>query len=330
MTATAVIAPVGPERTRRSAARALEALASLERGTHTIKVGRIALRASNLDKVLYPEAGLTKGDMLRAYARLAPAVILHARHRPLAMKRYPDGVDEAPFFQKRVPESHPSWLHVSGPVGEHGIHYPLLDDVRTLLWAANLGSIELHVLLARHDAIEQPTALVFDLDPGEGTSIIECCVVAQLVHELFADLGLDSYCKTSGSKGVQVYVPLNRPSVTYEQTKPLSKAVAELLEKQHPELIVSKQRKELRRGKVLIDWSQNDPSKTTICAYSLRARERPRVSTPVTWQEVGAAADGSNREALRFEVDDVVARIAQHGDLFAPVLTQRQSLPDLG
>jgi len=301
----------------------------LERGTHNVVVGRTSVRASNLDKVLYPGSGTTKLDMLRTYARIAPAVLAHARGRPLTMKRYPDGVEADFFFQKRVPDKRPDWVHVTAPIGDQRVAYPLLDDVRTLLWAANLGSIELHVLLARHARVQSPTALVYDLDPGEGTGIVECCVVAELVRELFAHFDLDSHAKTSGSKGVQVYVPLNRPSITYEQTKPLSKAVAELLEREHPDLVVSKQRKDLRRGKVLIDWSQNDPSKTTICAYSLRARERPRISTPITWDEVREAAAGTDQEALRFEVDDVVARLNTLGDLFEPVLRQRQSLPDL-
>ena len=327
---TAAIAPVGTERDQRAAQLAVEALEPLERGTHQVMVGRTSVRASNLHKVLYPDAGTTKLDVLRAYARMAPAVLAHGRGRPLTMKRYPDGVDAEFFFQKRAPEQRPSWVQATGPIGDQQVNYPLLDDVRTLLWAANLGSIELHVLLARHTAVQSPTALMYDLDPGEGTGIVECCAVATLVRELFATFDLDSYAKTSGSKGVQVSVPLNRPGITYADTKPFSKAVAELLEREHPDLVVSKQLKELRRGKVLIDWSQNDASKTTICAYSLRARERPRVSTPVTWQEVAETAAGSDQEALRFEVDDVVARLAEHGDLFEPVLKQRQLLPELG
>ncbi|MCW2961582.1 MAG: primase-like protein [Thermoleophilia bacterium] len=320
---------VGIAKDQRAAELALEALAPLERGTHQIEVGRSSLRVSNLHKVLYPEFGFTKLDLLRSYARLAPAVLAHGRGRPLTLKRYPDGVDAEFFFQKRVPAKHPEWVNVTEPIGDQQVNYATLDDVRTLLWAANLGSIELHVLLARHTTVQQPTALVYDLDPGDGAGIVECCAVAQIVRDLFRHFDLDSYAKTSGSKGVQVYVPLNKPSITYEQTKPLSKAVAELLAAEHPDLIVSRQLKTLRRGKVLIDWSQNDPSKTTICAYSLRARNQPRVSTPVTWDEVAETADGTDQESLRFETDDVVARLEQHGDLFEPVLKQRQSLPNL-
>lgn len=327
---TVSVAPVGTERDQRAAQLALEALAPLERGTQQLLAGRTSVRVSNVDKVLYPSADFTKLDVLRAYVRLAPAVIAHARTRPLTLKRYPDGVDEEFFFQKRAPDRRPSWVQVTDPIGDQQVRYPLLEDVRTLLWAANLGSLELHVLLARHTAVERPTALVYDLDPGDGTGIVECCVVAELVRELFAHFDIDCYAKTSGSKGVQVYVPLNQPNVTYEQTKPLSRAVAELLERDHPDLVVAKQLKRLRRGKVLIDWSQNSASKTTVCAYSLRARERPRISTPVTWDEVAATASGSDQEALRFEVDDVVARLETLGDLFEPVLRQRQSLPELG
>lgn len=320
---------VGTRKDQRAAELALEALAPLERGTTTIDVGRTSLRASNLHKVLYPEHEFTKLDLLRSYAQLAPAVIAHAKARPLTLKRYPDGVDAEFFFQKRAPKHRPDWVDVTEPIGDQQVDYPLLQDVRTLLWVANLGSIELHVLLAKHTAVQRPTSLVYDLDPGEGAGIVECCVVAELVRELFADFGLDAYAKTSGSKGVQVYVPLNTPGVTYERTKPLSKAIAELLARDHPDLIVSKQLKTLRRGKVLIDWSQNDPSKTTVCAYSLRAREQPRVSTPVTWDEITETAAGNDQEALRFETADVVARLAQQGDLFEPVLKQRQALPKL-
>ena len=254
--------------------------------------------------------------------------------RPLTLKRYPNGVDGQFFYQKRCPEHRPDWVRTHN-VKEHGdepegLDYCMPDDVRTLLWAANLADLELHVLLSTKVDVMRPTVLAFDLDPGEGAGIVECCEVAMLVRDLFADFGMECFPKTSGSKGVQVYVPLNDPGMRYERTKPFAKAVAELLATRHPELVVSKQLKTLRRGKVLVDWSQNDDHKTTVCAYSLRARSRPTISTPLTWSEVEQAAAGSDQEALRFEAADVFARVDEHGDLFEPVLTMHQELPSLG
>ncbi|MCW2955362.1 MAG: polymerase LigD polymerase domain [Thermoleophilia bacterium] len=324
------VTAVGSERDRRASELALEALAPCSKGTHEITVGRTRLRVSNLHKVLYPQYGFTKLDLLRSYAQLAPVLLQHARARPLTLKRYPNGVDEEFFFQKRAPQKRPEWVNTTEPIGDQEVNYATLDDVRTLLWVANLASIELHVLLAKAATVQCPTAIVFDLDPGEGAGIVECANVALIVRDLFAELDLDCYAKTSGSKGIQLYAPLNVATVTYDDTKPFAKAVAELLAARHPDLIVSRQLKALRAGKVLIDWSQNDVSKTTVCAYSLRAREQPRVSTPVTWEEVETTSRGSDQEALRFETADVMARLAEHGDLFEPVVKQRQQLPRLG
>lgn len=324
------VTTVGTARDRANARQALAALAPLERGGATIEIAGTTLKLTNLDKVLYPAAGFRKLDVARYYAAVAPALLPHLRGRPLTLKRYPNGVDGEFFYQKRCPEHRPDWVRTTEPIGDQQVEYCLPDDVRTLVWAANLADLELHVLLATARAVHRPTVIAFDLDPGAGAGIVECCEVALLVRELFEGLGLQSFAKTSGSKGIQVYVPLNHRGATYERTKPLAKAVAELLAARHPKLVVSRQLKELRRGKVLVDWSQNDPSKTTVCAYSLRARDQPTVSTPVRWSEVEAALDRGDQDALRFDHAAVLARVHEHGDLFEPVLTLRQRVPDLG
>jgi bifunctional non-homologous end joining protein LigD len=208
-----------------------------------------------------------------------------------------------------------------------GIDYVVCEDRRTLLWLANLAAIELHPSLSRAHAPQRPTILAFDLDPGPPATVVECCRVAELLHGMFTGLGLQAFAKTSGSKGLQVYVPLNHPDATYDQTKRFSKMVAELLEREEPGLVVSKQTKTLRPGKVLVDWSQNDEHKTTVSVYSLRARERPTVSTPVTWQEVAACAASGDPDELVFDAAACLRRVEQHGDLFAPVLSCVQSLP---
>ena len=283
-----------------------------------------------MHKVLYPEAGFTKLDVARYYATIAPVVLPHLRGRPLTLKRYPNGVDEQFFYQKRCPEHRPDFVRTTEPIGDNQVEYCLGDDVQSLVWAANLADLELHVLLAKATDVMRPTVIAFDLDPGDGAGIVECCEVALHVHDLFDEFGLASYAKTSGSKGIQVYVPLNDPTVTYDQTKPFSKAVAELLTKKYPKLVVAKQLKELRRDKVLVDWSQNDDHKTTVCAYSLRAKSHPTVSTPLEWREVEEAFEAGDQDALRFLHSDVIERVAAMGDLFEPVLTKKQKLPQLG
>jgi bifunctional non-homologous end joining protein LigD len=211
-------------------------------------------------------------------------------------------------------------------MGSKAIDFVLCDDLPTLVWLANLADLELHTSLARAEDIERPTALAFDLDPGEPATIVECCRVGLLLEGMFTGLGLQSFPKTSGSKGLQVYVPLNS-DVTYDDTKPFAKAVAELLEREVPDLVVSRQTKTLRKGKVLVDWSQNDEHKTTVNVYSLRARDRPTVSTPLTWDEVREGAESGNPQRLVFDADAVRARIGEHGDLFAPVVSLVQRLP---
>jgi bifunctional non-homologous end joining protein LigD len=285
------------------------------------------LSLSNLDKVLYPAVGFTKGQVIDYYTRIAPVVLPHLRDRPLTLKRYPNGVEGGHFYEKQAPSHRPEWVHTARiPTGSKTIEFVVCDDLPTLVWLANLADLELHPSLSKVPAVDRPTIMAFDLDPGAGTGLAECCEVAVLLRDALGRLGLECFPKTSGSKGIQVYVPLNADGVNYDHgTKRLSNALARHLEAQHPKLIVSSQKKELRRGKVLIDWSQNDEHKTTVGVYSLRARERPTVSTPLAWDEVEAG----DPDALVFEADDVLARVEAHGDLFAPVAELEQELPEL-
>jgi bifunctional non-homologous end joining protein LigD len=287
------------------------------------------LKLSNLDKVLYPEAGFTKAQVLDYYTRIAPVLLPHLRDRPLTLKRYPDGVDAEYFYEKQCPSHRPEWV-TTAPVwsgrNERTIDFCLANDLPTLVWVANLASIELHTALHRAPALSQPTCVVFDLDPGEPAGLAECVTVALELRQALDDLGLASVVKTSGSKGLQVYVPLNTP-VTYDGTKGFSKALAQILERRHPKLVVSNMAKELRKGKVLIDWSQNDEHKTTVSVYSLRARPRPTVSAPLQWEEVETAAGGTPLPAV--EADAAVERVERHGDLFAPLDELTQQLPGL-
>jgi bifunctional non-homologous end joining protein LigD len=281
------------------------------------------LSLSNLDKVMYPEVGFTKGQLIDYYTRVAPALLPHLRDRPLTLKRYPNGVEGQYFYEKRFPSHAPDWVHTAKAFD---IEYVVCDDLPTLVWLANLADLELHPSLSRADEIMRPAVMAFDLDPGPPAGLKECCEVALILREALGHVGLECFAKTSGSKGIQVYVPLNVDDVDYDGgTKPLSKALARHLEGEHPKLIVSTQKKELRRGKVLIDWSQNDEHKTTVCVYSLRARERPTVSTPLDWSEVEAG----DPDGLVFEADEVLARVEERGDLFAPVAEKRQQLPAL-
>ena len=283
------------------------------------------LSLSNLDKVLYPAVGFTKGQVIDYYTRIAPVVLPHLRDRPLTLKRYPNGVEGGHFYEKQAPSHRPEWVRAEPiELRSKTIHFVVCDDLPTLVWLANLADLELHPSLSLVDDINRPTVMAFDLDPGPGTGLPECCEVAVLLRDALTQLGLESFAKTSGSKGIQVYVPLNNEDVDYDHgSKRLSHALARHLEAQHPKLIVSQQKKELRKGKVLIDWSQNDEHKTTVGVYSLRARERPTVSTPLAWEEL------DDPEALVFEAADVLERVERDGDLFAPVAELRQELPDL-
>jgi bifunctional non-homologous end joining protein LigD len=307
---------------------------SRKRGAERVEVeveGR-TLSLSNLQKVLYPQTGFTKGDVIDYYARIAPVVLPHLRDRPLTLKRYPNGVEAPFFYEKQCPSHRPDWIRTESIVARSEgktIDFCVADDLPTLVWLANLADLELHPSLSKAQKIERPTVMAFDLDPGPPAAILECCRVALWVREAFEALGLRCFAKTSGSKGLQVYVPLNTVEITYAHTKPMARAFAELLEKQHPELVVSRMTKSLRKGKVLVDWSQNDEHKTTVGVWSLRGRERPTVSTPVAWDEIERALSREDAERLVFEAPAALERAAE-GDLFAPVVELRQRLPELG
>lgn len=289
------------------------------------------LSLTNLDKVLYPAAGFTKGQVIDYYVRIAPVLVPHLARRPLTMKRYPGGVDEEYFFEKNAPKHRPEWVETT-PVwsdsNHRTIHYILANDLATMVWIANLASLELHPSLSHASNIEQPSMIVFDLDPGPPANIVQCAQVGLWVRAIFDHFGLESFPKTSGSKGMQIYVPLNTKT-SYDETKSFAQAIARLLEQEHRELVVSDMKKAVRTNKVFVDWSQNDEHKTTIGVYSLRARERPTVSTPITWDEVEQALRKKDAERLVFEAPEVLKRVEKMGDLFAPVLTLKQKLPQL-
>jgi bifunctional non-homologous end joining protein LigD len=287
------------------------------------------LPVSNLNKVLYPKVGFTKGQVIDYYIRIAPVLLPHLKDRPLTMKRYPNGVEGEFFYEKNCPSHRPSWVKTA-KVWSHGnqrdMFFCLAQDLPTLVWAANLADLELHTSLAKKKDVAKPTMMVFDLDPGPPANIVQCCQVGFWLRDLLAEMNLQSWAKTSGSKGLQLYVPLNTPA-TFDQTKALSRALAEYLEREHPELVVHRMLKSLRGGKVLVDWSQNDEHKTTVNVYSLRAKERPTVSTPVTWDEVAGCLKKKDPEMLTFTSDQVLERVDQMGDLFEPVQTLKQKLP---
>jgi len=302
--------------------------------SQVVEVDGRELKLTNLDKVLYPKAGFTKGEVVDYYAKVADAMVPHLKGRAVTLRRFPEGVDDldSAFFEKRCPKHRPQWVKTTkvraGPdAGE--IDFCVCDGRPTLIWMAQLAAIELHPSLSLGRAPTRPTVLAFDLDPGPPADVVDCCRVALRLRDMFSHFGVECFPKTSGSKGMQVYVPLNSKKVNYEVTKPFAKAIAQLLEKQTPDLVVSKMKKVERGGKVFVDWSQNHRSKTTIAVYSLRARERPTASTPITWEEVEAAADSGDGSSLVFEAGEVLKRIEQHGDLFAPVLELQQELPEL-
>lgn len=283
------------------------------------------LKLTNLDKVLYPESGFTKGEVIDYYARIAPAILPHLRDRCVTFKRFPNGVDGKFFFEKRCPSHRPDWVRVGVGPGDRrgGIDYCVIDDTPSLVWAANLAALELHTPMSFTPDMTAPNMVVFDLDPGPPAGMTECAEVALDLRDVLAGIGFEIFPKTSGSKGLQLYLPLNTPHTT-EQARSFALAVGQAMEKHHPDRVLTDMKKDLRKGKVFIDWSQNADFKTTICAYSLRARPHPTVSTPVTWDEVDAAAGG---EPLSFEAPEVLERFAEHGDLFAPTQTLEQELP---
>jgi bifunctional non-homologous end joining protein LigD len=290
-----------------------------------LEVDGVQVPVTNLDKVMYPDAGFTKSDVIQYYISIAEYMLPHLQARALTLKRYPDGVKGFFFYEKECPDHRPKWVKTTQVAKSEGkINYCVIGDLPSLVWAANLANLEFHTFLHRKTAIKRPAALAFDLDPGAPADILTCCKVGLMLKDCFDSLGLQSFPKTSGSKGMQVYVPLNTP-VTYEKAKAFAHAIAQALENQCPDLVVSNMLKKLRTGKVLVDWSQNDDHKTTVCAYSLRAKDRPTVSTPVSWDEVAAAV--KRKKKLSFEAGDVLKRVKKFGDLFAPVLTLKQKLP---
>jgi bifunctional non-homologous end joining protein LigD len=287
------------------------------------------LAVSNLNKVLYPKVGFTKGQVIDYYIRIAPALLPHLRDRPLTMKRYPNGVEAEFFYEKNCPAHRPKWVKTAKVWSEGNnriMHYCLAQDLPTLVWAANLADLELHTSLAKKKDVARPTVMVFDLDPGAPADIVQCCEVGLWLRNLLSEMKLKSFAKTSGSKGLQVYVPLNT-FATFDETKDLSRALAQHLERQHPDLVTSNMSKALRKGKIFVDWSQNDEHKTTVCVYSLRAKEEPTVSTPVTWDEIENCLKKKKAELLKFRCDRTVERVQKMGDLFHPVEEFKQKLP---
>src|SRR3989440_2092734 len=287
------------------------------------------IQVSNLDKVLYPKVRFTKGQVIDYYIRVAPVLLPHLKDRPLTMKRYPDGVEGEFFYEKNCPSHRPKWVKTAKIWSEGNnrmMNYCLAQDLPTLVWAANLADLELHTSLAKRKDVAKPTMMVFDLDPGAPADIVQCCQVGLWLRDLLAKMKLKSFAKTSGSKGLQIYVPLNT-AVTFDQTKDLARALAQLLEREHVDLVTSNMSKAVRKGKIFVDWSQNDEHKTTICVYSLRAREEPTVSTPVSWDEVTNCLKKKKADLLKFRSDQVLARMEKLGDLFEPVENLKQKPP---
>src|SRR5919107_718270 len=294
------------------------ATATQSKPSNTVRAGKRDVPVSNPQKVLYPQAEFTKADVVRYYLDIAPTLLPHLADRPLTLKRYPNGVDAPFFYEKQCPRHRPDWV---GTAMVQGICYCLVADLPTLMWTSNLADLELHTPMITATDPTRSTRVVFGPAPGPPAGMAECCQVALVLKGLFDQLGLKSFAKTSGSKGMQLYVPVNGDGVDAEAGKTFARAVAETLERGMPELVVSRMTKTIRGGKVLVAWSQNDDHKTTVCVYSLRARERPTISTPLTWEEV--AGDPA---APPFEAHDVLERVEQHGDLFAPVVSLRQEL----
>jgi bifunctional non-homologous end joining protein LigD len=296
----------------------------------SLEIDGRTLQVSNLDKVMYPGTGFTKGHVIDYYIRASKFILPHLKNRPLTLKRYPDGVSGMHFYEKDAPGHTPEWVELAtvprrGRSGE--INYVMMNDLPSLVWAANLASLEMHVFLARFPKVHQPTSIVFDLDPGDPADVLDCVRVSLWIRDLMEQFGLKTFAKSSGSKGVQVYIPLNTLT-SYEKTQPFAKAIAELLEREHPERVEAQMAKELRKGKVFVDWSQNSDFKTTVCVYSLRAkRETPYVSMPFTWDELERACKKQDSSGLFLEAGAALERMEKMGDLFEPVLKLKQKLP---
>ena len=312
-----------------------------------VEVEGRTLSIGNLDKQLYPD-GTTKAEVISYLRAVAPVLLPHLAGRAITMKRFPDGSQGGFFYEKRCPAHAPEWVRTvdqwvnqgsgrwgkdgQGPKGRKEVPFCLVDGLPTLVWLGGIAALELHAPMARAAGAfgpEVPTLVVFDLDPGSPATAVECAVVALRIRDLLDTLGLRAVVKSSGNKGLQLYLPVNLPDVTHERARGFAQAIALLLEKQDPQLVVSQQAKVLRPGKVLIDWLQNESFKTTVAAYSLRARDRPTVSTPLAWGEVEALADGGDPESIQMSPRQVLTRVAEHGDLFAEAATLEQSLPKL-
>ena len=288
------------------------------------------LSLSNLEKELYPSCGFTKAHVLEYYRRIAPFLLPHLQDRALTLKRYPHGVEAGFFFEKRCP-AHPAWVQTAEIRRKETepMTVCLVNDLETLIWVANLASLELHVPLAKAGSPETPDSVVFDLDPGEPADVLTCARVALILRDLFSRLQLTSVVKTSGRKGMHVSLPLNRPETTFEETKGFSKAVAMVLQKNYPDLVTAKMVKEQRTGRVFINWAQNDAAKTMISTYSLRALEQPMVALPLTWEELEHLAKQADPEKLKIGPEEAVRRTENTGDLFREVLAKQQKLPHL-
>ncbi len=298
--------------------------------SQTVSVDGHSFEVKHLDKVMYPETGFTKAQILDYYMRVAEAMLPHLKDRAVTLKRYPHGVADMFFFEKNAPSYRPKWLKTAprwSESSEREVNYAVVNDRASLIWLANQATIEFHVTMATRRSFEKPRAIVFDFDPGEGMDVIDCAKVAVTMRRRLEHDNLVAFPKSSGSKGLHLYVPLNRPKMTFERTKAYAHRVAQDLEDALPELVVSRMAKKLREGRVFIDWSQNSSSKTTVCVYSLRARAQQTVSAPVTWEEVLAAIDADDADALLHTTDDVLERVSEHGDLFADVLSMEQALP---
>src|SRR3954454_15745497 len=300
-------------------------------GKLVAEVGDRAVPLTNLDKLMYPAAGFTKGQVIDYYARMAPVVLPHVRGRPLTLKRFPDGVGGAYFYEKNCQAHLPPWV-TTVPIwterAQEHFHYCAITEEATIIWLANLADLELHPALATAEWLERPSWVILGRDPGAPAGLLEACEVALLLHGLFDRLGLRSFVKSSGGKGLHLLVPLNGQA-TYDGVRPFARQVAETLEARFPDQVVSTQTRAKRPGRVLIDWGQNSRHKTTVSAYSLRARDRPTVSMPLEWAELERANDERTPERLVFEPDEALARVKERGDLLAPVLTLNQELPSI-
>jgi DNA polymerase LigD, polymerase domain len=295
-----------------------------------VKINERELTLTNLDKDLYPSFGFTKARVLEYYGAIAPFMLPFLKDRALTLKRYPQGVDRNFFFEKRCPRFRPDWLETAEvPYGDDKkINYCMANNVETLIWVANLASIELHVPLAKADFPNNPDSVVFDLDPGEGADVLDCAIVALMVKDLLSGLKLQSFVKTSGKKGLHVFAPVDPKTTKFEDTKKFSRAVAEIMQKNYPDLVTAKMNKDLRKKKVFINWSQNDASKTMVCVYSLRAMDAPSVSFPFSWKELDKAAKTKDPGTFRVLASEAMTRAEKNGDFYKELLDIKQRLPN--